>query len=407
MPDDPRATYTPDTYRFEWDDAEIIFDRLREGRDHALTAEVIINTALPPTPGLLHHATLNLTSTTTRKALCATLKDQAPDIDWYVLIETACHLSLTRWREGEEVVDLAQVPYEGRLPYLLPPIVLASAPTVLFGEGGLGKSMLALFWSLNVPCKVLYLDWEWEPSEHAQRMRALCDGNPPRDKVFYRRETASLPEASAAIRRRIGELGIGMVVIDSLGLARGGEPENAEVTLRLFTAIRSLGVPALCLDHMTKDAKDKKHSFGSIYTYNSARMVWRLDAVKAADGNTDLALTNTKANGRYEKRQGYHMRVDSDDDGMLASIEFESCDPLSLDGLITSMKRRDQIASAIKAAGRAISVEDIRQILADEGVVVSHANIRAQLNRHKGGMFNQTGIDGGEILWGMAAHADV
>ena len=106
-------------------------------------------------------------------------------------------------------------------------------------------------------------------------------------------------------------------MIDSLGLARGRAPEDAEAT---FRAIRSLSVPALCIDHVSKAQREghvkSKTAIGSIYKRNNARLVWVVEKAReegAADST--VAFTVDKFNfGKLPRRRGFRMHFESEEE---------------------------------------------------------------------------------------------
>lgn len=409
----PSATYLIDSYRFSWPDIEFLCDRLHEERD-GLKCELSVSTSRKPMAGLLRSGRFNLSSATTRSQWQRALEERLPDTDWYAAFEMVCALTTRRWRDGEPVLDLAEVePYSG-VPFLLSPFIVEGAASVLFAEGGTGKSLLALAMCVMIATgdevipgvhatrygPTLYLDWEWDAAVHAERLKAICEGagiEVPHGVVHYRHEMASIYEAAPTIRRRIAELGVAFVVVDSLGFARGGEPESADLTLKTFSALRTFGVPVLCLDHVAKNATDKKHSFGSVYTTNAARITWRADAIKEEGANKIIVgLTNQKSNGRFQKARGYEITMDIDENDKLTSVRFEATDLRDIPGLTKALPMRDQIAGILKAARKALDVESITQSLVNEGSRWSSDSIRVCLNRNKG-MFEREGEGGWKI----------
>jgi len=409
----PNVTYLLDSYRFSWaeEGVDIIADRLHQEKD-GLKCELTVSTSRQPKAGLLRQGNFNLSSTTTRSQWEKSLDQRMPEVDWYAVMEQLCALSLKRWRDGEPVLDLACVEGRSGLPFLLPPFIVEGASSVLFAEGGTGKSLFALAMCISIatgedvlgvyPTRLgptLYLDWEWDAESHAERLHAICKGHGidlPKNTVHYRHEVAPIWDAAPAIRRHIAELGAVFVVVDSLGFARGGEPESADLTLKTFAAFRTFGVPVLALDHVAKNATDKKHSFGSVYTTNAARITWRADAVKE-EGDTRIVvgLSNQKANGRFQKPRGYVIEMDTDADDKLKAVTFTPSDPQDLPGFTKALPMRDQLKVILRAAGRPMSVADLHLAVTAEGGSWTLESVRVCLNRNKG-MFVRVGD-----LWAM------
>lgn len=396
----PHTTFLLDRYRFSWseEDIDVIVDRLHEEKA-GLQCEISISTAAMPSPGLLREGRFNLSAPTTRSQWERSLNDRMPDVDWYGVLEQICTLSIRRWREGEPLIDLGEVESSPDLPYLLSPFVIEGGATVLFADGGSGKSLFALALALTIatgteiipdvrPLRmgpVLYLDWEWDPDSHAERMAALCAGvgmAVPKGMIFYRREVTSVIESAAMIRQHIAAVGAVAVVTDSLGMARGGEPESADLTIRTFGAFRTFGVPVIAIDHVAKHATDKSQSFGSVYTKNAARLMWRMDSVKD-DGTNDLALNlvNTKANRKTQQSRGYRVVMEEDDFERLTLVRFDAADIRAIPGMAIKLGIREQVASVLMKG--ALTDEEIVAALANDGITTTEVNVRMAISRNK------------------------
>src|SRR3990167_2646860 len=93
-------------------------------------------------------------------------------IDWPDVIEQVCEHIVGFVREGEPFVRIANVTETMGDPYRIRPLVRDRLPTVLFGDGGVGKSLLAYWLAILVhsgiehagltitPGPALICDWE-------------------------------------------------------------------------------------------------------------------------------------------------------------------------------------------------------------------------------------------------------
>jgi hypothetical protein len=370
----PQQTFQADVHRYLFADQEIevILDRFAEERHGAgVVAEITVNTYREPGAGLLHRSRVNLLSTRSRSELVRTL-EKRPDngqlldgIDFGGILELVCYRSVERWRQGEPTIDLRDVQIADRSRWLEEPFIEEAGAALLFGDGGTGKSILALTASAAVasgvpiigtlygePQSVLYLDWEANEHIHAERLRAICAGAgiaeiPP---IYYRRQVVSLAESAVTLRREIAKLGAGLVIIDSMGAARGGDPESADTTIRLFNAARSLGIPWLGIDHVPKNAHDRSKPFGSTYSHNLARVTWGVDrAQEAGEDQMVVALTNHKANnGRLARRRAYRIRFDLSEGNALTAVTFEPCDVRDIPDLVERLPVKDRIISLLR-----------------------------------------------------------
>lgn len=190
----------------------------------------------------------------------------------------------------------------------MPPLILGRHPTIWFGDGGSGKSYLALGAAASISSgeqlldiepslrtPVAYLDWEFDAWEHKQRLARMMAGAPLPD-VVYVPCNAPLVEQVDRLRRIFKRREIGFAVLDSVGAACGGEPEAADVALAFFGALRRLGVGSLLIAHTTKNGSEDR-PFGSAYWHNMARSTWLVKKDQEAGNATfSMALYNKKSN---------------------------------------------------------------------------------------------------------------
>ncbi len=191
--------------------------------------------------------------------------------------------------------------------------------------------------------------------------------------------------------------------MDSLGFARGGEPESAELTIKTFAAMRTFGCPVLFVDHVAKHATDKSHSFGSVYTRNSSRLMWRMDAEEGTSGGSKrIGLVNTKWNRAPQQARGLLLTIESDDSDRLLSASFDDCAPP-----LTTVKttgQRQLLYAVLKSAGRAVKVYEIEEMLENAGTPMKEYMIRAVLARYKDSFVSVVGDDR-IVKWGLLTKA--
>ena len=201
--------------------------------------------------------------------------------------------------------------------FLVNPFVLSEGVSLLFGPGGTGKSMIGLGIAIsvvtgrtifgNAPSRtgnVIYLDYEDTLTTHENRMTAILRGMEiDEDEMEYSIHHLKPRQAVSRMRRDllglIRELEPALIIVDSIGLARGGDAMGSEETIRLFSTLATLGTAVLGIDHMTKeDVRGGKMltPYGSIYTVNSVRLAWSVKATDLSDdNNTYLNLIQTNS----------------------------------------------------------------------------------------------------------------
>lgn len=403
----PHETFLLDSYRFSWpeDGVEVILDRLAEEKD-GLKCEMSISTARPPNAGLLREGRFNLSSATTRAQWVRALEERLPPdlfgVDWYALLELVCARSVRRWRQGEPMVDLACIRLPEEPPYLLYPLVVDGAASVIFADGASGKSLLALGLAVSVATgtevvpgvvpqrtgPVIYWDWEWDAESHAERLQAICAGagiDVPEGMIYYQHEMASVKESAARMRKRVAETGAEFIIVDSLGFARGGDANSQELTTQTFAALRTLERPVLVLDHVSADGKTAEKSFGSIYTRNSCRTMWRIDSQKEEGKDSwYAALVHTKTNRRFHKPRGLQVHVEADEDERLLSVRYEATDVRLTPELSGALSLRAHLEAILRANGRPMPIDDLITCLEAEGRVAKRASVEVILSRTKG-----------------------
>jgi hypothetical protein len=149
--------------------------------------------------------------------------------------------------------------------------------------------------------------------------------------------SASLASAADVIKGEVKRLGIGLIVIDSLGMAAEGDIKEAMTANATFQALRRIGVPALCIHHRAKGQPGVTGSdtspFGSVYYTNNSRLVWEMDGISnEGDSTIAVSLTNRKVNnGPMLKRHALQLTFDNDTvHDRLLSIRIASVDLMSI-----------------------------------------------------------------------------
>jgi len=378
-----------DAVVFEWDTEKVSIelDRVTQERGTIL-AEITIRTSLPGVGGHLHRGRLNLLSTSSRATLARFLEGRTDGLglDWPAFLEYAAVMAVDLLREGEPVVNLADLEPREEVRHRLHPVAPKGKPTEIFGDGGSGKSTLADLWAISVHmgievagfvperAPVLILDWEEDADTHRDRQAALCAGLSLEDvpPIFYRQCFGPLDQQADSLCRFIDREGVGLVIIDSVGASFGGEPESAELCIRQFGAIRSLRCTALLIDHVARESKDHK-PFGSAYKFNLARSVWEIRRQQRAGENVlHMGLYNRKVNfGPLEQPIGLALHFEK------GRITARREDIRAVPELTEGLPLVDRVTLALKDGPRDTTA------VAEELDMGSN-KIRAVLSRYKG-----------------------
>ena len=301
-------------YTLTYPDLGIVFDvsRLRLERQRDLHGQLTVRTTMQgakTVDGVLSSSSFNLSSQQSRTRLATFLgtRSGAPGIDWLSGLEALCWKVTQAFDAGTPVETLSEVP-------LPPPDSVwnvagltfpQTEPSFLYGDGGTGKSYLAL-WIATILCRdrginVLYCDWEFSASEHRVRLERLCGPDHlPGGALQYMRCVSPLVQEQQKIEQVISEKNIGFCVMDSVTFANDGAPESAEFCASYFRATRSLGVGSLHLAHTTKQTQDGQDSkpFGSTFWHNGARATYLVKRAESGPNNAlvEVSITNKKSN---------------------------------------------------------------------------------------------------------------
>ena len=291
-------------------------DRLRR-EHHELLGELSVRCELPgarTVNGNLSIADFNLSSARARTDRAKFLAGRAAvkEIDWTSLVEELCQRVLQADRAGQPAVDLRQLPRPDADNDILTVEGLALPrrhPSILFGDGGTGKSYAALYLAGRIAERgipVALFDWELAGDDHRDRLERLFPDGMPR--ILYARCERPLVSEVDRLRRIVRESGIEYSVFDSVAFACDGPPEAAEVAGRYFRAVRQIGGGSLHIAHVSKAEGADQKPFGSAFWHNGARSTWYIQLAESSAGTDALqiGLFNRKSNlGRLRPPLGF------------------------------------------------------------------------------------------------------
>lgn len=268
-----------------------------------------------------------------------------------------------RWLEGEReapetdaqagmenVYRLDEVESVEEEPLLLGRLH-ATDHTILFGDGGTGKGVIAAWWAAQLTrelkYRVLVVDYEAH-AMHEWRPRVARFGG-DLERVWIWQPIEPIWDIAMAIHALVAELEIDYVIVDSATYACLGEEVEKSVTaVKYSRAIAQIKSPLLTIAHVTKaDADSAKHPFGSIFWSNGAR----LTVFVAADSDTTRLVETRKAN----QGQNYKVQVDWSwvANGLPDHLE---------EGAVKGGKKFDRVLVALKELGHATLDEVWQQV---------------------------------------------
>lgn len=308
---------------------EFHIDRMRISGE-GVKGHVMVKTAMKGArtfaDGLLHYSQENLSSQTARRSLGKTLGEKVPSdppIDWFGMYDEFCTMVMLADRKGAEVETVGELANSGIQRLLVSPMVPMGVHSILFGDGGVGKSILATAIAISLQTgreiipgfipeeqgPVLYLNWETSREDIDARIKAVCKGAgiKPISMSHMTGSGRPLYQRVEGIARIVQDLGVVMLIVDSSGKAIGtsGEGPIEDSANRFATSLDEIGRTALCIDHVSKAGSREQGGagkpYGSTMKTNWARATWELTQGARPDvTGSHLILHHRKHNNTSE-----------------------------------------------------------------------------------------------------------
>ena len=381
----PTLTSIGGLYRLRWDEEQVIIhlERLYEDSKYQVSCEIQINTTAAGSSSHLHGGSrLNLTSSESRRRLAKYLNEDISPNNWTAMLEQASVLTLTEWRKGAPIIELAKHKRTEALGMRVTPLLQERQATLLYGEGDTLKSFMGLFLAVLVrsgekqaglipePGNVLYLDYETDEDTMWERTAMISAGlglDVP-EGIFYRYMHQPLAADIHQLNRIVLDRGIEFIVIDSAAPAVL-EPESAAMTTEYFRALRSLRTTSLTIAHVAKNAKGTS-PFGSTFWRNLPRATFQIQASRELE-HVVVGLKHTKSNnGRRLHDLGFQFEFEND------RVVIQQAVVADVPDLARGLPLRERIASALIHGN--MSHQELSEILEE-----SEPGIITALNRGK------------------------
>ncbi len=252
---------------------------------------------------------LNLFSASAVTGLIRILNDRKP-LDWASRVDQvtmAVHRTMAARRQVGKI-ERRTGPIEQ--DWLVGPLFERNQHSLVVAPGGTGKSllMLAFCGSLtgsrplvpgvtysNLDGGVLYLDWETNKEIHDMRMTQLVPDDADWPDVDYMRMASTIMDEVQYLNEYIVTHNIKLVIVDSIGMACGGDMNTQTDAIAYINACRALG--EVTVVSITHPGWDVKRSTGSRYFENAARSCWRIEKQQdEGDQHSHIDLTHYKSN---------------------------------------------------------------------------------------------------------------
>jgi hypothetical protein len=191
--------------------------------------------------------------------------------EWGPTVDQMCATIVQAERELDESRPLGIPMLRKREPYYFWPLVREGGCSLIFGDGGAGKSYISLWIAMALgtdmpvpapcevrkPSKVLYLDWEADWETHNFRMLRLSEGAgvppPTPASIEWLHMDQPLVDRVRAIRRKMDDISADVVIHDSLSWATGGSLLDDDIARSYLQAVRRIGGTHLAIAHVSKE----------------------------------------------------------------------------------------------------------------------------------------------------------
>jgi len=229
--------------------------------------------------------------------------------------------------------------------------------------------------------KVLYLDWETDENTIKWSLKCLTEGmGLGYLSLNYRRCSFPLARDVEQIAEWIEDTKADITIIDSLGMAAGGDLSATEPAFAFWAAWRKLKTTSLILAHNAKASADgNKTVFGSQFYSAEARCIWEIRKVQEPGSREmDLAMYHRKAPPFDMLRQATGLHVSYEGVGRFSDgMVISPGNPQSVPEFLESLSSQDRIKMLLDK-GRMTTQEIIEEL------GINGATARSTLARMKG-----------------------
>ncbi|MDW8059232.1 MAG: AAA family ATPase [Thermomicrobium sp.] len=271
-----------------------------------------------------------------------------------------------------EAVEVATLPEPPPRRWLLADLLPEGTVTLLFGDDGVGKSLVATAVAVALaggfpvlgrptrPGPVLYVDTEFDADEFVRRAYRLARGAghsaPPRGLYYYRaRYSLTTPGGQAELTALVERYRPVLVVVDSLTLGSFTDDlKEAMPAAQVLEFLSGLPTTVLALDHIPKPAPGASQAYARPWGSFAKRAKARHALLLTPSDAGGLVLRVTKSNlGAPGTVVGIDLRFDGDA-VQLVAVEL---DDEALAGAEAHLPPLEQVGQALRRRGTATPEE--------------------------------------------------
>lgn len=231
-------------------------------------------------------------------------------IKWLNFVQLFRKRVLEYIQQGEPVEEVKSDDLENFKPeYLIKPFIIKDTVNLIFGEGGSGKSSLAILFAIlgkstalqvdldlkAEPVKALYLDYENNRILFNTFLKQITKSYGIKDfSITYKACHMPFINEFEAIAEVVDEKEPDLVILDSLAPACGETVEVNQV-ISFFQHLSKLRKTVLLIGHTAKNSSSET-PFGSVYFLNLCRNAFLIKRKFISRDKFQLILTHKKCN---------------------------------------------------------------------------------------------------------------
>lgn len=379
-------------YRLSWNGIAFKCTNIKVKSDEC-TMHLEITTSMPVSSEIVYQGKFNLYSERATTELIKKCEKIIPQKDyglnWEAIIQQWKKRLYLLIREGNPVEEIDTSQIQSTYSYLINPFIIKDTINLIYGEGGTGKSTIALCFAMLPhseklqqdmhvsvkPFNTLYLDYENNKIVLQNVLKLLYNSYGISTKIKYRTCHVPLQIEFENIANIISEHDIDLIIIDSLAPAAGATFETEEI-ISFYQALQKLEKTILLIGHTPKDTTNDT-VYGSVFFHNLARNVWQLKKKIVSMDSFNIFFIHKKCNVSKLHSIPYAYELSYQDKGVLIhniSVEEVENASTNMQIIISCLKKYGALTPkeiAEKTSLNHGSVKTLLRRLVDKGICIT------------------------------------